>query len=368
MCKQSAATLVLPAAWAFWRTNGPRARCGLFAVAGGLAAFSAMAAPYAVRGEIGALIGGIVPVSLGRAYVASASAPTDWPLRAAAQLVETFPSVVALLVAAVLAPWVATRRPGAPTGAGFALWVVVAGIAGAAMGGARFYLHYLVQYVPGLALLAASGPCLRGVARLVETARDRACGRTRRAAAGVVLAFVALACAGESTAVLFLGRHHHEALPRRLEDGRTAAQAAGAHIAARTRPADTVQAWGWTAWPVYFWAHRRAPTPIYKPMGVLTTFNTNSAFDVGGGPKLREGPLLDAFVEAFAEAPPAYFVYSPSMVRAFGAPVDPLLRIEGLARLLSERYVTEAVFGDLVLLRLRAAPPTGGASGGAPSW
>ena len=136
----------------------------------------------------------------------------------------------------------------------------------------------------------------------------------------------------------------------------TAAQAAGAHIWQRTTDGDTILAWGWTAWRVYYWARRRSPSRVYKPLGSVTTFNTNTAFDPGSGLRFRPGPLADELVEAFDRAPPAYVVYSPSMVDAFGARPEPLEEFTELRRRIEASYVPEAQYGDLRLLRRQDSP------------
>jgi hypothetical protein len=138
-------------------------------------------------------------------------------------------------------------------------------------------------------------------------------------------------------------------MARRLRDGRTAAQAAGEHIRARTGDDATIMAWGWTAWPVYYWADRRSATRVYKEMGTLTTFNANTEFGDGAGPVFRPGPAADEVIADFDRAPPAFFVYSPSLVDAFGARPDPLEQFTALRDRLRADYVLDAQYGDLQL-------------------
>ena len=359
VCKQPAATIGLPAVVALaGARDRVRAAAGLGL--GAVLGLSPWLVVYAAAGGVGELLDALVPMQTAAAYVGAASPPAGWPLRAARQAVEVFPGAVAVLAAALFGgPW--GPRTGVRT-PWFAIALFVAGVAGAAMGGARFYEHYLVQYVPGLAFWIGSPWTLGRLRVFVGVVRSPGVSAPRRIASVLLLAVGSATAAWEAGAVLAGRRDHHTALPRRLTDGRTAAQAAGAHIAARTTADDTIHAWGWTAWPVYFWADRAAPTPVYKPMGVLTTFNTNTAFAVGGGPRFRSGPQADAFAAAFTANPPAYFVYSPSMVRAFGAPEDPLFAFAALRSYLERHYVTEAVYGDLVLLRRRG--PAGAVGGG----
>ncbi|MCA9704946.1 MAG: hypothetical protein KDK70_03740, partial [Myxococcales bacterium] len=297
------------------------------------------------------LLHALVPIATGLDYTTAATAGGSSLAalgHAGAQLLTVFWFPVGLVVLAALA-----TRCSTPSDAGVfvpgAVWLV-ASVVGAGLGGLRFYLHYLVQYAPALAVLAGHPALVRACARAVGP-QARVCSR-------VLLAAAVLLAAGQ---LVEIGRgrgHRYEAMARRLEGGLTAAQAAGAHIRQRTAEGDTVQAWGWTAWRVYYWAQRRAPGRIYKPLGAVTTFNTNTEFDAGGPIRFRDGPLARELVEAFDRHPPAYFVYSPSMVRTFGAQPDPLEDFIALRRRIEQGYVPEARFGDLQLLRRREpAPP-----------
>jgi hypothetical protein len=222
-----------------------------------------------------------------------------------------------------------------------ALVLVGLSILGAGLGGARFYLHYLVQYVPSLAILSGHPGARRVLSR----------GPGWQRALGAVVLVLPVGLEGIS---LIQGRaHRYEAMARTLADGRTAAQAAGEHIRARTDPGDRILAWGWTAWPVYFWAGRRAPTPVYKPMGTLTTFNTNGAFFDGSPVQFRPGPEADALARAFEAREPAYFIYSSSYLDTFGCPVDPLKSWTRMGEALRTGYRAEAQFGDLIVFGRR---------------
>jgi hypothetical protein len=171
-----------------------------------------------------------------------------------------------------------------------------------------------------------------------------------------VLTLAGLLVAGQ-TIEIGLGRgHRYESKARRLRDGRTAAQAAGEHIRLHTAPSDSVFVWGWTAWPVYWFSERRSPSRIYKSLGTVTTFNTNTELVSGDGPRFRPGPMADELIAAFDRAPPAYFVYSPSMVDTFGARPDPLEAFTALFDRVREGYVPEVQYGDLRLFRRRDHP------------
>ena len=341
--KQPAALVALPLLWVLWR-EPPRRRLAVLGawLLGATAGLAPVVALYASRGAAGALASGLLPWSVAREYVVEGGAPVGWalPLQVLAQLVRTFPLPSACILPG-LAAWAMDRRArrSDPTRSFLAL-AVLGAVLGAGLGGARYYLHYLVAYVPALALAAAHP----GGLALLARGQPR---RLRLLLRGAVLA----ALLWELGAALAGQGHRYTAMARHLQDGRTAAQAAGEHIRSRTDPGATIQAWGWTAWPVYFWADRAAPGRIYKPMGLVTTFNRNGAFAQGPPPELRRGPLADELLRTLREHPPAYFVYSPSYVRTFGAERDPLERWPELAEWLAEHYEPDALYGDLLLLR-----------------
>lgn len=310
-------------------------------------AFAALAMPYLLLGRSGALLNGLFPFDTALRYTAQADvAFATVALGAAVQLVQTFWFGAILVVLGVVASVLATRRGGDEPRTD--VWFVgtawlVASIAGAAIGGGRFYVHYLVQYVPALAVMAAH-PSV--VALVVGDSGDRRAHIATRVGVG-------LAVAAQLYEVGVGSGHRYGSMARRLGDGRTAAQAAGVHIVERTQRGDRIAAWGWTAWRVYYWADRRAPGAIYKPMGTLTTFNTNTAFTPGGNIELTPGPRTEQYIEAFDANPPAFFVYSPSFVLAFGARPDPLQAFGPLRQRLERDYVIDGVYGDLRLFRRR---------------
>jgi hypothetical protein len=329
--------VLLPCLWLWAKKrgfDGARPRAVLAWIAGGMVMAAIVAVPWLVAGRLDALVGGIAPWTVARDYADASSGGGIAVLPAAAlQLVRVywFPvGVVAVAVfAAVLdrADRLASWIPGAVW---LALSIVAAGI-----GGMRFYLHYLVQYAPALGLLAAHPALIRRL-RL----RDRS-----------VLVAIGLLVVAQLVEIGLGHGHRYESMARRLRDGRTAAQAAGAHIRERTPSDATVMVWGWTAWPVYYWSERRSATRVYKPLGTLTTFNTNTEFGNGTGPLFRPGPIADEVIVEFDRAPPSYFVYSPSMIQAFGAATDPLDEFTALRDRLQADYVLEAQYGDLQLLR-----------------
>ena len=67
-------------------------------------------------------------------------------------------------------------------------------------------------------------------------------------------------------------------------------------IRANTTKDDCIQVWGWAAWPVYFYADRRACTPIFKVLGQVTHANQNSMVTRSRSADFKPGPLADLLV------------------------------------------------------------------------
>ncbi len=334
-----------PLALALWflrlRTHGPRWRTLAGWVGGALVGAALLAAPYVGRGAVGTLLSNILPWSLVSTYSSQATGGWSGLLHVPGMLADTFGGGL-LLAAAGL---VVSRRDGDREPLAAALFVV-ASIMATGLGGGRFYVHYMPQVLPAIAVLV-------GATTLGERIDDADADARWRTGVFAVLGVVVL---GWVYAVSTGDAHRYEAKARRLENGKSAAQAAGAHIRARTDPDDTVYGWGWTAWRVYFWADRRAPGRYYKALGRVTTFNTNTAFDPGSDIVFTDGAHAEAFIADFDAHPPTYFVFSPSFTKAFGAKQEPLQAFTALRERLERDYRPEAEFGDLLLLRRAAAP------------
>ncbi|MEM9463336.1 MAG: hypothetical protein AAGF11_54845 [Myxococcota bacterium] len=351
---QRAATLgvVLPGLWWWARRrgwSGARLRAPAGWLLGAGLALLPLGLWYAdARGELGRAL---FPVATGLDYAAAAEGSVlSTVALACVQLVTVFWFPVGLVTLAGLAAW---REPSRGPSRDLGRWIpgllwLIASMIGAGLGGLRFYVHYLVQYAPALALLAGHPALVR--------AGTRAMGASAPRFSRVVLTLAVLLGLGQLVEIGLGQGHRYEAMARRLEGGQTAAQAAGAHIRRHSAADAPVLAWGWTAWRVYYWSRRRSPSRIYKPLGSITTFNTNTAFDSGTGLRFRDGPYAAELIEAFDRDPPAYFVYSPSMVQTFGAQPDPLYEFGELARRIERDYWPEAQFGDLVLHRRRVTP------------
>lgn len=306
-------------------------------IAGAVLGATLMSVPYLDAGELGVLLEHLFPLSLFSSYTGSASGGFFVGLlHVPSLLATTFGGALVLAVLGLVLSRRAREHRALP-----AAVFVVASIIGTGLGGGRFYLHYMPQVLPALAILI-------GASRLGRCIEDTAEDLRWRTGALVVLGLVVC---GWVYAVAAGDPHRYESRARRLENGKSAAQSAGAHIRARTDPSDTIYGWGWTSWRVYFWADRRAPGRYYKALGRVTTFNTNTAFDPGDDIVFQPGPHSEAFIADFDARPPEYFVISPSFTQTFGASAEPLEAFEALRVRLERDYRPEAEFGDLLLLR-----------------
>ena len=334
-----------PLALALWllrlRSEGPAWRTLGGWLGGALLGATLIALPYVGSGQVGTLLSNLLPWSLVSTYSSQAAGGWSGLLQLPGMLADTFGGGLLIATAGL----VFSRRDGDRTPLPAALFFV-ASVIGTGLGGGRFYIHYMPQVLPALAVLV-------GATTLGERIDDTNTDARWRAGA---LAVVGVAVLGWVYAVATGDAHRYEAKARRLENGKSAAQAAGAHIRARTEPGDTIYGWGWTAWRVYFWADRRAPGRYYKALGRVTTFNTNTAFDPGGDILFTDGPHAEAFIADFDAHPPTYFVLSPSFTKAFGAHAEPLQAFTALRERLERDYRPEAEFGDLLLLRRVPAP------------
>lgn len=320
-------------------------------LAGSALAFVPLIALYGPAGQLGALWDSRLGLGEASAYTAGV---WDVPLTTLAggvlrQHGRVFQLGTALAVVAIGLAW-RRDRDAAPLGPAVALWL--SGIVAGALGGPRFYAHYLVQYLPGLALVGA-WPALWSWL----TSRRPMAG-LQRALVGTARLAVAVALTWQLAEIPRGKGHRYDNVPRYIE-GYTAPQAIGEFVRQHSSPTETVFVWGLTAWPVYFWAQRRAPTPVFKAMGAVTTYNTNTAFSVGEQIHFRPGPRADALVQAFDERPPAFFVHAdpwPGM----GCRFDPLVEFTALQRRLGRDYVPVFAWGGLRLFEHRAHARTRG--------
>ena len=133
----------------------------------------------------------------------------------------------------------------------------------------------------------------------------------------------------------------------------TADRSIATFINKNSAPDERLFVWGWRGWSIYFYADRQAPTPMYKGLGTVTTYNSNGLFLAKRSERpdrlhFVPGPRADELVEAFTTAPPAFVVRA----RPFfdGAKGDPMSEFEALDTEITAHY--EEVFrsGKLTLL------------------
>ena len=339
-------------------------------VVGALLGLAPLLLWYAQQGAVPELLAGLFPFGIAGDYGARARDPDGWIWRIGKiprQLVLVYPLHALLGIAALLGLWQAHRErlrspppampasphpsphpsppaspPASPPPILPGLIYLAMSVVGCGVGGMRFYIHYLPQYLPALALLAAHPSAL---AYLRSGLRPDRAPRERLLPAA--LAAICVVLAAVMTVQIPLGR-----ATRVDHKGNPKAQLAGEYIAAHTGPDDRIQVWGWAAWSVYFWADRRAPSPVFKVLGQVTEYNQNGMFSRSKSTNFRPGPAADLLLAAFQSEPPAYFV---RMVPFFpGVKQDPLEQWPALRELIATRYVLRERFGKIRVYELRS--------------
>jgi hypothetical protein len=345
------------------RWPGGRSATALACAVGVVLGFAPISALYAGTSPL-FVLHALFPVDTLKAYGAGGEATWSVELvtNVALQHLRTFPLPLAMIGAGIAASRLGPASHAWHVDTKRAVWLAIAfwavSLAACAAGGLRFYLHYLVQQLPALAILAAD-PRLPAAWPAMLRRDPSSTGSPPRRLAALALSggLTGAALAWHAWELATDRADRYDTFQRRLPSGVTAPRAAGDFIRARSTDRDTIQVWGWSAWPTYFWAQRRAPTRVYKVLGVLTEFNGNSAFDRGGGVRLREGPALETFAREFRADPPRFFVYSPSFVTTFASDHDPLDDFTALRDQLRGEYAPVAAFGDLTVLQRRDPPP-----------
>jgi hypothetical protein len=128
-------------------------------------------------------------------------------------------------------------------------------------------------------------------------------------------------------------------------------------VAGHLSEADTVLAWGWTAWGVYEHCGRWAPGPVYKDLTTVTTPNTNTCNRGYDPPRFKNGPLADRYLDDLRHKRPALIVMS-DYYKSFGA--EPLDEWHEARLFIREHYVVlDVVEGFRALLRRDLAPAFG---------
>lgn len=349
--KPQAATLA-PAALCLWwwaQTRGPAAvqwHTLLHWIAGAGAVLVPLLVLYGWRGELGALFYGVFPIQQAQSYQGQLTHDLDrWTLltRVASQAFELFPTLVVLGGLGLgRALWPSSERVSAlPAGL-----LLLSGLGGVVLGGSRFYPHYLLQYIPGLAVMAVY-PLTAGVRG----------GAVARQAWIVATLSAALWVGGTRERPMLQQPRFHDYNPWMVGE-RSAPARAGDYIRAHSAPEDSIFVWSWSAWPVYYWSDRRAPGRIYKSLGLLTTFNTNSAFHRSSPLHFVPGPMADEVLGHFrSDRPPRFFVFSDHYRRICRCNASPYREFKALNTLIRQRY--RRVRGDFGNLTVYERRPTG---------
>lgn len=295
---------------------------------------------YAGHGAVGELIAALVPVGEAAAYAARVQPEGWWFLkigRVVLQLARVFP-LHALLASAVVVAAMWTRRRGdvpKDMSAPIAPQVVFLGmsVVGCGIGGLRFYVHYLPQYLPALALLAVHPLGLRWWA-----GRGRF-GWVVPAAAAVVAAVLVLRIPlGYAANVDYRGSKN--------------ADVVGEYVQRRTTEDETILVWGWAAWGAYFYADRRSPSAIFKVLGQVTEYNQNGMFTRSRSANFVDGPHAQRLLADVKKAPPA-FIIKTSMFFP-GVKRDPMTQWSGMQKIFVRDYVLVAKFGRIRVYERKA--------------
>jgi hypothetical protein len=343
--------------WARWRKHpGAVWWAPLAWGAGALLGFAPLAIPYAARGALPALVHGLIPLGEAARY-GSAVVATDPPYvlihRVPLQQLRAFPLQIAASAASLLGVVLAFRArktealststpepsvapeassPFAPQAVFYLLSIVACGL-----GGLRFFTHYLVQCLAGIALLAAHPAAWLWLTAPRNLVRPKAL---------YVLTRVHLLGLFGLLAVLVGSIPLGHAV---LVDNRGAATIAeaGRYIRERTTPDDTIVVWGWAAWGVHYYADRRSPSRIFKMIGQVTTYNDNSRLSRGRSLEFVPGPLADELVRDVREKRPAFIVRANPFFPWTNR--DPMESFTELRKILRTEYQLVKSFGKTQL-------------------
>lgn len=296
---------------------------------------------YASEGALFQLAAGVFPSDHASRYLGATIVPLPWwqlAGKAAWQAYETFPLVIALTGAAILIGFrLRVQRETLLIAAAF----VAVSVLGVALGGSRFYRHYLIQYLPAFAILAAH-PRLWSFLSLAlakPTLKRQ-----------MVMVGLFIFAAPQLLHVIIA-----QPLGYRYDNRQVAAQAAAEYVEGFTTPSSSILAWGWDAWPVYYWSDRKAPGTVYKELGAVTTLNNNSSFFAGQTPRFHDAEAATLLLQEVESNPPQAIVIGGF----YGVPTreqpypGPLKEFEALRDFLHQHYECDRVFGDLMVMRPR---------------
>lgn len=342
LLKAFAITLAPVIVLIWWRMSraGVDRRGLLVWVAGAVLGLVPLVGLYAWNGALEDLIFGSIPIDHAVRYATATILPLPWwdfLLQVLWQAYETFPLAVALAGVACLVWWFSPAKR-APLGIAVAFLVV--SLIGVSLGGTRFYRHYLIQYLPALAMLVAY-PRLWSWLSLVlarSTLRHQALATVVAVAMMPQLLHIVLA----------------QPLGFQVNERQTTAKAAAEYVREFTSPEHTILAWGWDAWPVYYWAERTAPGAVYKELGAVTTLNNNSSFFAGETPRFRDAETAHQLLAELVSDPPQAVVIGgfygkPTLAQPYPGPLE---EFAALREFLDQNYRRDRLFGDLLVLRL----------------
>lgn len=305
--------LIFGALWLreLWRRDFVRAvALPAWGLCGALFAALLVAVPFWAHGRLDVLGQGLGQVrSFGAEYVSVVVRGTGGYLNAVGVgmqcLPEQLPGMLVAAVLGVLPGRFDVRKP--PLA--FVPWLfVLASLLGVSMT-LRFFTHDNAQLWPALAIIGLRPSGLGG--RLFAALEKR--GRDAWVRWLPLLLGLAIALPGLHERFwlhwYFVDNDHKVAgLCRRLEP--------------LLRPEDAVLAWGWQAWSVYEHCHRRAPGPVYKTIGTVTTLNTNTCNRGYGRLQLRGGEVTSRFMTELSQNPPGLILWSTYHHDMGGDPLD----------------------------------------------
>ncbi|MBL9102392.1 MAG: hypothetical protein JNL82_15610 [Myxococcales bacterium] len=292
---------------------------------------------FASRGALAELLAALLPIAEAADYAARVRPEGLWWLRSGKILLQharVFP-LHTLLAAAVLvgALWARrARRSGdvledrfaAPLAPQVILWVM--SVIGCGLGGMRYYIHYLPQYLPALALLAVHPLGLAWWRRRKGWGLGLSVG-----VALVATTLVAAIPLGRAAAIDYRGSKN--------------AAKAGEFVRRRTTPDERVLVWGWAGWAAYFHSERRSPSAIFKVLGQVTEYNQNGMFTRSRSADFKPGPHADRLLADFKRSPPAFVV--KAAVFFPGVKKDPMKQFKQLDAIFRRDYVLARKFGRL---------------------
>jgi hypothetical protein len=348
--KLQAGTIVLAVAatwwWASrreWRGTRP-SMLGCWIVGATLGVLP-LAVFYAAHRAIPDLVQGVFPATAAFDYTQSmdASLPLGRTLRGVRrQHVRAFFLPICLTGAAIGGMWLRRGRDEPSRSLAPPAFFLVASVLGCALGGFRFFVHYLPQCAPAWALLGANPAAW-------DWFGARRGGRpllVRAAAWGHILLTAGLAI----TILVRIPLRKHAFYDN---GGSPAVELVGTFIRERTQSEDRILVWGWRGWGVYYFAHRRSPSSLFKMMGEVTEFNNNSAFSAATEMHFRDGPLAQRLLADVRARPPRYVVRSMPFFP--GLKKDPLDEWPEMQRIVADEYQVVLRAGFLVVYERKAA-------------